>query len=87
MRIITLNLNGVRSAASKGFFRWLPAQRADIGCVKELKAQASDITGEMVSPGGYHSYFHCPAKKGYSGVGSYSRDKPDKMFGGVGSDE
>ena len=82
MRIITLNLNGVRSAASKGFFRWLPAQRADIVCVQELKAQASDITGEMVSPDGYHSYFHCAEKKGYSGVGIYSRDKPDNIIEG-----
>ncbi|MDN5935898.1 MAG: exodeoxyribonuclease III, partial [Nitrosospira sp.] len=72
MRIITLNLNGVRSAAGKGFFRWLPTQRADIVCVQELKAQAIDITGEMASPGGYHGSFHCAEKKGYSGVGVYS---------------
>lgn len=87
MRIITLNLNGVRSAASKGFFRWLPMQQADIVCVQELKAQATDITGEMVSPDGYHSYFHCAAKKGYSGVGIYSRHKPDNIIEGVGIPE
>ena len=84
MRIITLNLNGVRSAASKGFFQWLPKQRADIVCVQELKAQAADITGEMLAPDGYHGYFHCAEKKGYSGAGIYCRRKPDKIIEGVG---
>lgn len=84
MRIITLNLNGVRSAANKGFFQWLPKQLADIVCVQELKAQAADITGEMLAPDGYHGYFHCAEKKGYSGVGIYSRQKPDKLVEGIG---
>lgn len=84
MRIITLNLNGVRSAANKGFFRWLATQQADIVCVQELKAQAIDIIGEMVSPEGYYSYFHCAEKKGYSGVGIYSRHKPDNIIEGLG---
>ena len=47
MKIITLNLNGIRSAARKGFFEWLPRQRADVVCVQELKAQPGDITPEM----------------------------------------
>ena len=84
MRIITLNLNGVRSATNKGFFQWLPMQRADIVCVQELKAQTTDITGEMMSPDGYHGYFHCAEKKGYSGVGIYSRHKPDNIIEGLG---
>jgi len=85
MRIITLNLNGVRSAANKGFFRWLPKQKADIVCVQELKAQTCDIAGEIASPDGYHSYFHCAEKKGYSGVGIYCRHKPDNVIEGVGN--
>lgn len=84
MRIITLNLNGVRSAANKGLFQWLPMQNADILCVQELKAQTCDIADEISSPGGYHSYFHCAEKKGYSGVGIYSRNKPDNIIEGVG---
>lgn len=87
MRIITLNLNGVRSAASKGFFRWLPTQGADIVCVQELKAQFGDITGETRSPDGYQGYFHCAEKKGYSGVGIYSRHKPDNVIEGLGVPE
>ncbi len=69
MQIITLNLNGVRAAAKKGFFEWLAAQSADIVCVQELKAQLSDLSGDMLSPDSYHGYFHCAAQKGYSGVG------------------
>ena len=84
MRIITLNLNGVRSAANKGFFQWLAMQNADIVCVQELKAQACDIAEEISSPDGYHGYFHCAEKKGYSGVGIYSRNKPDNIIEGVG---
>lgn len=87
MRIITLNLNGVRSAASKGFFKWLPAQNADIVCVQELKAQVGDLAEEVVSPDGYHGYFHCAEKKGYSGVGIYTRLKPDSVIEGVGVPE
>ena len=48
-------------------------QGADIVCVQELKAQPGDITGEVFSPDGYHGYFHCAEKKGYSGVGIYTR--------------
>jgi exodeoxyribonuclease-3 len=84
VRIITLNLNGIRSAANKGFFRWLPLQDADIICVQELKAQVGDITGEVFSPDGYHGYFHCAEKRGYSGVGIYTRHEPDNVTEGVG---
>ena len=61
MKIITLNLNGIRSAARKGLFKWLPRQRADVVCVQELKAQPGDITAEMREPKGYTGYFHCSA--------------------------
>ncbi|MDO8413890.1 MAG: exodeoxyribonuclease III [Gallionellaceae bacterium] len=84
MRIITLNLNGVRSAASKGLFQWLPKQRADIVCVQELKAQAGDMTSDMLAPPGYHGYFHYAEKKGYSGVGIYCKRKPDAVISGLG---
>ncbi len=84
MRIITLNLNGIRSATAKGFFPWLQLQQADIVCVQELKAQAADMTAEMLAPQGFHGYFHYAEKKGYSGVGIYSRRKPDKVIEGLG---
>jgi len=87
MQIITLNLNGVRAAAKKGFFQWLSAQSADIVCVQELKAQLTDLTEEFRAPDDYQGYFHCAVKKGYSGVGIYCRNKPDNIIEGVGINE
>lgn len=87
MRIITLNLNGLRSAAKKGLFDWLPQQEAEVVCVQELKAQQDDIKGVMRSLEGYHSYFHCAEKKGYSGVGLYTRCAPDQIVKGTGIPE
>jgi len=84
MRIISLNLNGIRSASSKGFFTWMQQQQADIICVQELKAQTADMTSEMLAPHGYHGYFHYAEKKGYSGVGIYSERKPDAVIEGLG---
>lgn len=84
MRIITVNLNGIRSAASKGFFAWLAQQDADIVCLQELKAQAADLTEEMLAPSGYRGHFHYAQKKGYSGVGIYSRREPDAVIKGLG---
>ena len=84
MRIISLNLNGIRSAVKKGFLEWLPKQEADIICVQELKAQAGDMSPEMLNPDGYHGYFHYAEKKGYSGVGIYTNKKPDKVTEGIG---
>ena len=84
LRIITLNLNGIRSGARKGFFRWLARQRADVVCVQELKAQAADMTEEILAPAGFRGYFHYAEKKGYSGVGLYARHRPGKVTEGIG---
>ncbi len=84
LRIITLNLNGIRSAAQKGFFKWLARRRADIVCVQELKAQAADMTPEMLAPGAFRGFFHYAGKKGYSGVGLYSRHAPARVMEGIG---
>jgi exodeoxyribonuclease-3 len=84
MRIITLNLNGIRSAAQKGFFEWLATQRAQVVCLQEVKAQAPDLTSEMQRPKGFRGFFHLAAKKGYSGVCIYSKRTPDRVIEGVG---
>ncbi len=84
MRVININFNGIRSATRKGFFQWMQQQQADIVCVQELKAHAADMTPEMLNPEGYHGYFHYAEKKGYSGVGIYSRRKPDAIIEGLG---
>ncbi len=84
MRVITINLNGIRSAAGKGFFDWLAGQDADVVCLQELKAQGADMTREMLSPRGYHGCFHYAEKKGYSGVGIYSREPAPQVIVGLG---
>ena len=84
MRIITLNLNGIRSASNKGFFDWMRLQYADMICLQEVKAQAVDLTQEMLAPFGYHGFFHYAEKKGYSGVGIYTREVPSKTVVGLG---
>ena len=87
LRILSLNLNGIRSAASKGVFEWLATQRADIVCVQELKAQLADLTPALREPPGYGACFHAAEKKGYSGVGIYYRRKPDRVVEGFGNAE
>ncbi|MEW6679264.1 MAG: exodeoxyribonuclease III [Pseudomonadota bacterium] len=84
MRVISLNLNGIRSAASKGLFDWLQQADADLVCLQELKAQLPDLTPEMLAPAGYLGYFHAAEKKGYSGVGLYARRPADRIIEGLG---
>ena len=86
-KIISANLNGIRSAHKKGFFNWMAAQTADFVCVQELKAQLPDMTDDFLTPGGYHGHFHYAEKKGYSGTGIYSRNKPDTVRTGFGNQE
>lgn len=83
-KIISANLNGVRSASQKGFFTWLAQQDADFVCVQELKAQAADMAPELLNPNGFYGHFHYAEKKGYSGVGVYSKEKPDHVVVGFG---
>jgi exodeoxyribonuclease-3 len=84
MRIITLNLNGIRSAINKGLLRWLPRQKADVACVQEIKAQASDLSDHARDPKPLRGYFHFADKKGYSGVGLYCTREPDQIIAGFG---
>ncbi len=87
LRVITLNLNGIRSAARKGLFDWLAQQDADIVCLQELKAQDADLEPELRAPPGYYGHFHFALKKGYSGVGLYTRVMPRNVVEGLGVDE
>ena len=79
LRIITANLNGIRSAAKKGFFEWANTQSPDILCIQELKAQEADLDSALMNPNGYHGFFQYALKKGYSGVGLYSKKAPDSV--------
>ena len=87
MKIISANLNGIRSAAKKNFFEWMHKQQADFVCVQELKAQHADMSPDFLAPAGYHGHFHYAEKKGYSGTGVYSREKPRSVTTGFGNAE
>ncbi len=87
LRVVSLNLNGIRSAASKGFFEWLGGQAADLVCLQEIKAQPADLSQTMRSPPGYHGYFHCAQRRGYSGVAIYSKVPATRVVEGIGDPE
>ncbi len=87
MRIITVNLNGIRAAARKGFFDWMRRQAADVICIQETKAQIHQLDDPVFNPRQYHRFFKDAEKKGYSGVAIYSREKPDRVIDAYGSPE
>ena len=84
MRIVTVNVNGIRAAARKGFFAWMVRQQADVVCVQETKAQEHQLEDKVFRPRGWNVYFHDAEKKGYSGVAIYSKRKPDQVITGLG---
>ena len=84
VRVITLNVNGIRSAAKKGFFSWLSKQNADVVCLQEVRAELVHLTDHIFYPEGYHCYYFAAEKKGYSGVALYSRLKPNHVHEGLG---
>ncbi len=84
MRIVTLNANGIRSAATKGLFDWLPRQNADVICIQETKAQVAQLTDPVFWPRGYHTFYFDAEKKGYSGTAIYARRKPKQVVRGFG---
>lgn len=88
MRIISVNLNGIRSAVNKGIMSWLGHQHADVVCVQELKAQEADLTdshlGIVHNKRSLAGHFYAAQKKGYSGVGLYSTIAPTRIGRGIG---
>jgi len=89
MRVITANVNGIRSAAKKGFFDWMKKQKADVICIQETKAQEHQLKDgtqddPLYYPEGYHSYYFDAEKKGYSGVALYCKNEPDAVTSGLG---
>ena len=85
-RVISLNINGIRAGARKGFFDWLSQQDADVVCLQEIKAQEAQLTDELFLPSGWHRYLFSAEKKGYSGVAIYSRHQADNVHYGLGWD-
>lgn len=84
MRIISYNVNGVRSAMTKGFTDWLKTDPADIICVQETKAHKDNVDFAQFEALGFEHYWHSASKKGYSGVAVLTRIKPDNVIYGTG---
>src|SRR5205823_9187198 len=82
LRVITLNVNGVRSATNKGVFRWLATQQPDVVCLQEMKCQEADLDAKLHGMKLYQSCHAFAKKKGYSGVAIYSRKAPDEVVRG-----
>lgn len=83
MKIVSYNVNGIRAAIKKGFFDWLDAEKPDILCLQEIKAVHEQIPLQEFEARGYHHYWFPAEKKGYSGVGLLSIDKPDQVVTGM----
>ncbi len=86
-RLVSLNLNGIRSAATKGLLPWAEALGADCMGVQEIKAQAADIAERFDTLHDLKGHFHFAEKKGYSGVGVYARKEPSDVVVGIGATE
>jgi exodeoxyribonuclease-3 len=84
MRIISYNVNGIRSAMKKGFLEWLQSDPADIVCLQEIKAEKDNVDYKAIEALGYQTYWYSAEKKGYSGVAIFTKRQPDSMYYGNG---
>lgn len=84
MKVVSVNVNGIRAAHRKGFFYWIQKCKADVICVQETKAQVGQLTDEILNPKGYVAFFNDAKKKGYSGTAVYCKKQPDKVTAQLG---
>ena len=87
MKIVSYNVNGIRSALNKGLLDWIKTDNANIYCFQELKANLEDIDTEAFESLGYHGYWYPAQKKGYSGVGIITKLKPNEVYYGCGLEQ
>ena len=84
IRAISWNVNGIRAAHKKGFVEWLGQTNPDIMCLQETKAHLDQLPAALKEIEGYHSFFSTPERKGYSGVGLYTKTEPEQVSLGLG---
>ncbi|MBI4700728.1 MAG: exodeoxyribonuclease III [Deltaproteobacteria bacterium] len=84
MRVITINVNGVRSATAKGLWSWLGRQRADVVCLQETRAGPEELPAEVGRLDGWHRFFRHADRPGYSGVALLARRRPDRVMDRLG---
>lgn len=87
MRIVTLNANGIRAAARKGLFDWLPRQSADVVCLQEIRAHEEQLADPVYFPKRWHCLYRSAERKGYAGVAIFSRREPDEIVDAYGTSE
>jgi exodeoxyribonuclease III len=87
VRVITLNVCGIRSSAGKGLFRWLARQKADFICLQETRCHTDQLDAHNIKLRGYEGYYCEAERKGYGGVALYTRHRPDKLVRGFGVKE
>jgi len=85
IEILCWNVNGIRAAEKKGFLDWLQQMSPDILCLQETKAQLGEISQELQQPSGYYAYWNFAARKGYSGVVTFTKERPIKAESGFGN--
>ncbi len=84
MRIVSWNVNGVRSVVRKGFWDWFAADQPDILCLQEIRIQHDQLTEQMLRPPGYHAFWNPAERKGYSGVATLCQQEPHSSRSGTG---
>ena len=82
MKILSWNVNGIRSARDKGFLEWLYQESPDIVCIQETKAHPEQLGQDLLEPNGYHVYWNYPERKGYSGVAIFTKEEPYRVWYG-----
>ena len=86
-RILCWNVNGIRAVQGKGFLEWLHSESPDILCLQETKASPEQLDKDLLEPEGYSVYWDYPERKGYSGVATFTREKPLRVQNGFGIPE
>ena len=84
MKILSWNVNGIRAVQKKGFLDWLKKESPDVLCLQEIKAQCDQLGPELLNPPGYHTFWNPAERKGYSGVATFTRKKPESVKMGFG---
>jgi exodeoxyribonuclease-3 len=84
MKIYSWNINGLRAILKKGFLEWVQKESPDILCIQETKLQENQLEENIKNVEGYYSYFSFAEKKGYSGVATYTKQKPIEVKYGLG---
>ena len=84
LRVVTLNLNGVRAAFRKGLGQWLAQTKPHILCAQEVRAQQHQLVPETAAPANLRGHFAFAQKPGYAGVAVYAKQKPDAVHNQFG---